>query len=63
MIYDVYLLQLGFHPMAVAGKLVKKKIRLHTKGETIQTNTKTENMQNRKQTHKTRNKIQRILKT
>jgi len=60
MIHDVYLLQLGFHPMAVVGKLVKKSLR--TKGETIQKIQKqiickTENK------HKTRNKIQRILKT
>jgi len=62
-LYDIYLLQLGFHPVAVAGKLVKKKKRqLYTKGETIHKTIqkhriqKTENIQNKK------TNIQRTLK-
>jgi hypothetical protein len=36
MIYDIYLLQLGFNPVAVVGKLVQiGKRQLYTKGETI----------------------------
>jgi len=35
--YDIYLLQLGFQPVAVVSKLVNKigKRQLYTKGETI----------------------------
>jgi hypothetical protein len=35
--YDIYLLELGFHPVALVGKLVKKigKRRLYTKLETV----------------------------
>jgi len=36
-IYDINLLQLSFHPVAAAGRLVQKigKRQLYTKGETI----------------------------
>jgi len=42
---DIYLLQLGFHPVAVVSKLVQ----MYAKGETIH---KTQNTLNRKQTYK-----------
>ena len=36
MIYDIYILQLGFHPVAVVGKLVQiGKRQLYTRGGTI----------------------------
>jgi hypothetical protein len=36
-IYDIYSLQLGFHPVAIVGKIAQKQERdkLYTKGETI----------------------------
>lgn len=37
--YDIYVMQLGVHPLAVVGKLVKKikikKRQLYTRGETV----------------------------
>jgi len=37
LIYDIYLLQLGFHQVAVIGRFVQKWEReLYTKGETVQ---------------------------
>ena len=41
MIYDIYLLRLGFHPVAVVGRLVLKQERDSTKGETIHKTKKT----------------------
>jgi len=37
MIYDIYSLQLGFHPVAMVGKIVQKQERdkLYTEGQTI----------------------------
>jgi len=37
MIYDIYSLQLGFHPVAMVGKIVQKQERdkLYTKGQTL----------------------------
>jgi hypothetical protein len=55
--YDIYSLQLGFHLVAVAGKLVQKrkeKLRVYTKREIIYKTTKAQNTQNRKQIYKTR---------
>jgi hypothetical protein len=41
MIYDIYLLQLGFHPVAVVGRLAKKPgNREHKMRNNIQNNTK-----------------------
>jgi 23S rRNA maturation mini-RNase III len=48
--YDIYLLQLGFHPLAVVGKLVQKyETAIYKRGN----NTKAQNTQNRKQMYKT----------
>jgi len=54
---------LGFHPVAVVGRLVQKYERDSTKGETIHKTIKTQNTQNRKQKHKTKTNIKRILKS
>jgi hypothetical protein len=54
--YDIYLLQLIFHPVAVVGKPVQKQGRdsYIQKRNNAQNNTKTQNAQNRKKTYKTR---------
>jgi cobalamin biosynthesis protein CobD/CbiB len=54
MIYDIYLLQMDFHPVAVVGKLIKKRDSYIQKEKQYTKNTKTQNTQNRKQTHETR---------
>jgi uncharacterized membrane protein len=48
--YDIYLLQLGFLPVAVVGKLVQKweTVKCRRRNNT-QNNTKAQNTQNRKQ--------------
>jgi hypothetical protein len=53
LIFDIYLFTaIGFHPVAVIGRLVQTQERDSTKGETIQNNTKTPNIQNKKQKKK-----------
>ena len=53
--YDIYLLELGFHPVAVVSKLVQKQDRdsydsyIQMRNNT-QNNTETQNTQNRKHT-------------
>ena len=57
---DIYLLQLGFDPVAVVGKFVQKQERGRyiQKINNTQNNTNTQNTtQNRKQTHKTKKKL------
>jgi len=50
MIYDIYLLQLGFHSVAVFSKLVQKWERaVYKRRNNTQNNTETQNIQNRKQ--------------
>ena len=62
-VYDIYLLQLGFHPVAVVGKLVqqKKRLPIYKKRNNTQNNTVILNTLNRKQNKNTN--IQKILKT
>jgi len=50
--YDIYLLQLGFHPLVAVDKLVQKKGDSHIQKE--KQNAKIQNTQNRKQIYKTR---------
>jgi hypothetical protein len=50
--YDIYLLELGFHPVAVVSKLVQKQDRdsyIQMRNNT-QNNTETQNTQSRKHT-------------
>jgi len=55
----IYLLKLGFHSVAVAGRLVQKEESDSTKWETMH---KTQNTQNRKQKYKTKTNIKIIFK-
>jgi hypothetical protein len=50
---DIYLLQLGFHPVAAVGRLYKK---LGKRQHKRRNNTKTENTQNNTQKYKTKNR-------
>ena len=52
----IYLLQLGYQPVAVAGKLAQKQERDSTKGETIHKTIQKHGI------HKIENKRKRILK-
>ena len=47
---DMYLLQMGFHPVAVVGRLVQKLERDSTKGETVHKTTQ------KRRIHKIENK-------
>ena len=60
--YDIYLLQLGFHPVAVVGRCIQIGKRQHAKRNNTQNNTKTQNTQNRKQKYKTKNKHKKNIK-
>jgi hypothetical protein len=56
MIYDIHLLQLGFHLVAVVGKPLKngKETAIYKMRKSTQNNTKTQNTQNGIQEYKTR---------
>jgi hypothetical protein len=58
-----YLLQFGFHPMAVVRSLFTKiGKRQHKKRNNTHNNIKTQNTQNRQQKYKTKNKYKNIKK-
>jgi hypothetical protein len=48
MIYDIYLLQLGFHPVAVVGKLFFKETRIYKRRKRYTKNTKKKQKTNTK---------------
>ena len=54
--YDIYLLQLGFQPVAVVGKLVKKigKRQLYRNGEAVHKTIKKRRIHTIENTYKTR---------
>jgi hypothetical protein len=54
--YVIYLLQLGFHPVAAVGKPYtnRKETAIYKRRNDAQNNTKTQSTQNRKQKYKTR---------
>jgi hypothetical protein len=60
---ESYLLQLGFHPVAVVGSLFTKiGKRQYKKRNNTHSNIKTRNKQNRQQKYKTKNKHKNIKK-
>ena len=56
-----YLLQFGFHPVAVVGRLVQKWEKISQKD--IQNNTKSQNTQNGEQKYKTKIKCTKNITT
>jgi hypothetical protein len=58
-IYDIYLLQMGFHPVAAVGKLVQKRDSYIQMEIQYTKQYKTQNTQNTKPTYKTRKQTQK----